>query len=122
MSPRLCTKRMAKTRAYGIPVKGDQIQIASPSGCEKRDEKLVRNDRQYLFLNRGYQSQFIRFPDQKFSFLCLCNIQAGSGKLMEKVADLYLADYFLNPVHERSEAPVPIRLSEQELAVKTGVY
>jgi len=41
---------------------------------------------------------------------------------MEKIADLYLADHFKNPVRERSEAQAPIRLSEQEMIAKTGVY
>src|SRR5262249_473121 len=62
------------------------------------------------------------FPDQKFSFICLCNTYAGPGKLMEKVADLYLADHFKSPVHERSKTLLPVRLSKQELAAKTGVY
>jgi CubicO group peptidase (beta-lactamase class C family) len=70
----------------------------------------------------GYRSQFSRFPDQKFSFICLCNTYTSPGGLVEKVADLYLADRFKNPVREFSKSPAPLRLSKQELAAKTGVY
>jgi CubicO group peptidase (beta-lactamase class C family) len=70
----------------------------------------------------GYRSRYMRFPDQKFSVICLCNTYTSPGALAEKVADLYLADRFKSPTRERSESPVPVRLSKQELAAKTGVY
>jgi CubicO group peptidase (beta-lactamase class C family) len=40
----------------------------------------------------GYRTQILRFPEQKFSVLCLCNLSnANPGNLARKVADVYLA-------------------------------
>lgn len=41
----------------------------------------------------GYRSEFLRFPDQKLSVVCLSNLtSANPSRLAEQVADLYLAD------------------------------
>ena len=41
----------------------------------------------------GYRTQILRFPEQKFSVLCLCNISsANPGSVARQIADLYLAD------------------------------
>jgi CubicO group peptidase (beta-lactamase class C family) len=41
----------------------------------------------------GYRTEFLRFPEQKFSVICLCNVSdAVPENLARKVADLYLAD------------------------------
>jgi CubicO group peptidase (beta-lactamase class C family) len=41
----------------------------------------------------GYRTAFLRFPQQKFTVICLCNISnAVPANLARKVADLYLAD------------------------------
>jgi CubicO group peptidase (beta-lactamase class C family) len=41
----------------------------------------------------GYRTELLRFPEQKFSVICLCNIaNAVPENLARKVADLYLAD------------------------------
>ena len=40
----------------------------------------------------GYRTQILRFPEQKFSVLCLCNVSnANPGNLAREVADVYLA-------------------------------
>lgn len=40
----------------------------------------------------GYRTQILRFPEQKFSVLCLCNLcNANPGNLAREVADVYLA-------------------------------
>ncbi|HWC19195.1 MAG TPA: serine hydrolase domain-containing protein, partial [Terriglobales bacterium] len=47
----------------------------------------------------GYRAQMLRFPEQKFSVLCLCNISsANPGSLARQIADLYLADEMKNKV------------------------
>jgi CubicO group peptidase (beta-lactamase class C family) len=39
----------------------------------------------------GYQTEIIRFPEQKFSVVCLCNLSsADPDSLTHKVADIYL--------------------------------
>ena len=41
----------------------------------------------------GYRAELLRFPDQKFSVICLCNIaSAVPENLARQVADIYLAD------------------------------
>lgn len=41
----------------------------------------------------GYRTELLRFPQQKFSVICLCNIaSAVPENLARKVADIYLAD------------------------------
>ena len=53
---------------------------------------------------RGFRSHLIRFPDQKFGVVILCNLDTFNPlRLAEKVADLYLADV-LAPVEEASES------------------
>lgn len=41
----------------------------------------------------GYRTELLRFPKQKFSVVCLCNLGTSNpGRLSYQVADLYLAD------------------------------
>lgn len=41
----------------------------------------------------GYRTELLRFPDQRFSVICLCNAaSAAPENLARQVADLYLAD------------------------------
>lgn len=43
----------------------------------------------------GYRTNLVRFPQQKFSVITLCNVaNARPGQLDNKIADLYLADKF----------------------------
>ena len=52
---------------------------------------------------RGFRSHLMRFPDQKFGVVILCNLDTFNPlRLAEKVADLYLADV-LAPVEAASE-------------------
>lgn len=73
----------------------------------------------------GYRADFLRFPEQRFSVVCLCNLSTSNpGTLTRKIADIYLADFFKVP------APSPAGLSstgaykatEQELQRKAGLY
>jgi CubicO group peptidase (beta-lactamase class C family) len=41
----------------------------------------------------GYRTELLRFPEQKFSVICLCNVaNAEPENLARQVADIYLAD------------------------------
>lgn len=41
----------------------------------------------------GYRTELLRFPEQKFSVICLCNIaNAVPENLARQVADIYLSD------------------------------
>ena len=57
---------------------------------------------------RGFRSHLMRFPDQKFGVVILCNLDTFNPlSLAEKVADLYLAD-----------ALAPVEVSEPEKAAE----
>jgi CubicO group peptidase (beta-lactamase class C family) len=66
----------------------------------------------------GYRSAFLRFPQQRFSVIVLCNhATAGPEALVRKIADLYLAPDFkpaTNTLTAASELPDP--------ATFTGTY
>jgi CubicO group peptidase (beta-lactamase class C family) len=70
----------------------------------------------------GYRSHLMRFPDQRFSVACLCNAgNANPSALARQVAGIYLAGQLVDEVNQR--APVAeVKLSEQQLAGKLGVY
>ena len=57
----------------------------------------------------GYRTAILRFPEQKFSVICLCNIGTSNPeRLAEQVADIYLDGQF-PPEHaavSASESPV----------------
>jgi hypothetical protein len=69
----------------------------------------------------------IRFPEQRFSVICLANVSnLNAGKLASQVADIYLADKF-SPDQEENRLPAVaasqfIKLSEQELSAFEGSY
>jgi CubicO group peptidase (beta-lactamase class C family) len=43
----------------------------------------------------GYRTELMRFPDQKFSVICLCNLATATpGRLANQVADIYLDGQF----------------------------
>lgn len=74
----------------------------------------------------GFRAEMIRFPEQRFSVICLANLSTFNPSLMaKKVADIYLEDRFEEkredeqPVAEKVEN---IRLTESELKAKTGSY
>jgi CubicO group peptidase (beta-lactamase class C family) len=73
----------------------------------------------------GYRAELLRFPDQKFSVICLCNFnRVGPNSIARQVADIYLADQF-NPEgagEGQSGKAKLIQVTEQELKDKTGVY
>ena len=79
---------------------------------------------------RGFRSHLMRFPDQKFGVVILCNLDTFNPlHLTEKVADLYLADV-LAPVEasepekaaEPAEAPKSELLTPKQLAEFEGDY
>ena len=79
----------------------------------------------------GYRADFVRFPDQRFSVVCLCNASnSNPSMLTRRVADIYLADLLKAatpaPKPATATAPAPktpaVTLTEQELASKAGLY
>jgi CubicO group peptidase (beta-lactamase class C family) len=73
----------------------------------------------------GYRAELLRFPDQKFSVICLCNFnRVGPNSIARQVADIYLADQFKpqGGGEGQPEKAKYIQMPEQELKDKTGVY
>lgn len=73
----------------------------------------------------GFRADMIRFPEQKFSVVCLANLnRINPSQLARKVADIYLADQFKEDMTEKEPTPKPrfIKLSEAELKEKTGAF
>lgn len=73
----------------------------------------------------GYRTELLRFPEQNFTVICLCNIEnAVPPDLARKVADLYLADMLqpgasiLNP-SIKANFPDPATFSGKYLDPRT---
>ncbi len=70
----------------------------------------------------GYRAELMRFPDQKFSVITLCNLAtANPSALAQQVASLYLADQ-LAPVPETAAAPNATSAPPMDPARYTGLY
>ena len=70
----------------------------------------------------GYRSNIIRFPQQHFSVVCLCNTTANPTMLNRKVADLYLAANLKEAAPATPNEEDSVRLSPEKLAGKDGFY
>jgi CubicO group peptidase (beta-lactamase class C family) len=74
----------------------------------------------------GYRAQLMRFPDQRFSVACLCNVRISPDTLARRVADIYLADEFKQVAESQSSLivapPDAARLSEKALSDVAGLY
>lgn len=70
----------------------------------------------------GYRSHLLRFPQQHFSVVILCNLSTMQpGVLTHKVADLYLEEVFTRKA-EFSPDQTPVTLSREQLEEKAGLY
>ncbi len=71
----------------------------------------------------GFRAGIVRFPDQKFSAICLTNLATQNpSALCYKVADIYLADLLKEKPKEEKKKVETITLSKQELEDKAGNY
>ncbi len=75
----------------------------------------------------GYRAEILRFPDQKFSVICLSNLASfNPSKLSYQVADIYLADKLIKDKSAASLKPAGerkyIQLAVEELEAKAGLY
>lgn len=79
----------------------------------------------------GYRAALTRFPDERFSVACLCNLGTIiPDRLVNQIADIYLADAIQQaaakkPPTSTTSTPAPgnfITLGEPELKEKAGAY
>jgi CubicO group peptidase (beta-lactamase class C family) len=75
----------------------------------------------------GFNAAMIRFPEQRFSVICLCNLTSiQSPMLVRQVADIYLADEFKQGEMSGSKIALPelevVHVPEKELAAVAGSY
>jgi len=73
----------------------------------------------------GFRAQMARFPEQKFTVVCLANLGTiDPSRLCLQVADIYLADKLEKEVEapEKKEKDKAVALSKEELEDKTGNY
>ena len=96
----------------GVLNNGEQIDYAFGLNIgEYRGLKTIGHSGSW----RGFRSHLMRFPDQKFGVVILCNLDTFNPlRLAEKVADIYLADV-LAPV----EASEPNKAAESNEGVKS---
>ncbi len=71
----------------------------------------------------GYRAQLIRFPDQKFSVICLANLGTfDPSRMAKKVADLYLAEQFKQSENIASTQKPKIEVADSVLQNRIGAY
>lgn len=72
----------------------------------------------------GYRAGMIRFPEQRFSVICLSNLSSIiPTQLVRQISDIYLAEEFTKPeektIHTEQQS---LELSKSEMEDKTGFY
>ena len=76
----------------------------------------------------GYRADMLRFPEQRFSVICLSNLGSTNPTgLAKQIADLYLADKFTErheekPTPDAAQVAQVIELPAAELEDKAGFY
>jgi len=70
----------------------------------------------------GYRANILRFPEQHFSVIALCNTPANPSALTRKVADLYLASDFPRSAPTPFSEGVHARRRPEQLNGKDGIY
>src|SRR5215831_6058571 len=77
----------------------------------------------------GFRTEMIRFPEQHFTSICLCNLgSANPGALARQMADIYLADQFKPTEAKSSSAPAApspqqtVTPTAEQLAEYIGAY
>lgn len=109
---------LAQMQTPGTLNNGDSI----PYGLglmlsEYRGLKVVEHDGR----DAGYRSHLIRFPDQRFSVACLCNLalpdDALPVELVRRIADIYLAGRLDPLLPSRAPPGNPTLPTGQEVAV-----
>jgi CubicO group peptidase (beta-lactamase class C family) len=71
----------------------------------------------------GFRAAIVRFPEQKFSAICLANLsRMNPSSLCFKVADIYLADKLKEPAKKEETKAEAAAVPEKDLAPLVGNY
>lgn len=73
----------------------------------------------------GYRTELLRFPEQRFSVVCLCNLsRMNPGVLAQRVADVFLASDFRPTVAvaAATSAESPVELAAGTFNALAGMY
>jgi CubicO group peptidase (beta-lactamase class C family) len=71
----------------------------------------------------GFRAQMARFPEQKFTVICLANLGTiNPSRLCNQVADIYLADNLKKAEEKAKKKIKAVTLSKKELEDKVGNY
>jgi len=73
----------------------------------------------------GYNAEFLQFPDQHFSVVILSNVSSfRPGVMAQKVANLYLADQFTEPIpsNDLEETPSETPDTQQQSILDLGDF
>jgi CubicO group peptidase (beta-lactamase class C family) len=107
----------------GILNNGDTLSYAAGLGIDEyKGLRMVSHGGSA----QGYRTELLRFPDQHFSVICLCNLgNINPSRLARQVADVYLADEYVETEEEEAAPAVEvefIELSQAELETWAGAY
>src|SRR5262245_7442526 len=105
---------------------GEEIPYAFGLGNEEyKGLKAVAHGGGFM----GFRTEMIRFPEKRFTVICLCNIGvANPGALARQVADIYLADQIKPAEVKANNAPAASRpqpsltLTAEQLSEYAGAY
>jgi len=73
----------------------------------------------------GFRAEMVRFPDQKFTVICLANLGTiNPSRICMQIADIYLDDHFkkVEKKPEKKKKVTPVSVSKEELEEKAGNY
>ncbi len=111
-------------QTVGVLNSGKKLQYASALWLENyRGLPTVSHGGAWV----GYRAQLLRFPEQRFSVACLCNLeQANPTRLAHQVADVYLGALMKadapKPEPKKAAAARPAVVPAAELQRLAGAY
>jgi CubicO group peptidase (beta-lactamase class C family) len=101
---------------------GEKLEYAFGLGIDKyKGLKRVSHGGAFV----GFRAQMARFPEQRFSVICLANLSTiNPSKLCMQIADIYLADEFkmAEKAPKEKKKIEAVTLSNEELGDKAGNY
>jgi len=98
---------------------GEEIDYAFGLGVgEYRGLATVGHDG----ADAGYRANFVRFPEQGVSVVCLCNVPADPERRAHEVAELVLGDQMAAPEPAAEAAAEGVHVAAAVLAAKEGWY